>query len=78
MQRKRILHNKKEKERKIQMNLIKLFLISEVLSDDDPILIERERKRERKNSLKNRWKKALTDPVWWCCIIVLGLIIALI
>lgn len=56
------------------MNLIKLFLISEVLSDDDPILIE----RERKTSLKNKWKKTLTNPIWWCCVIGLGLIIVFI
>lgn len=60
------------------MNLIKLLLVSELLSDDDPILIERESERKRKNSLKYRWKKALTNPVWWCCVIVLGLIIVFI
>jgi hypothetical protein len=23
------------------------------------------------NSLKERWKKALKDPVWWICVLVL-------
>ncbi len=39
------------------MNLIKLFLVSETLSDDDPILVAREkRKKMRDNSFK-AWVK---------------------
>ncbi len=47
------------------MNLLKIFLVAEVLGDDDPILKAREKRKQMMgNSLKDRWNRAIRTPLF--------------